>query len=130
MSGTNLRIQNIDRPLRTQLLAVDCASFFCRLRGLTFRKSMPMELGLLLRYEKETRFDTAIHMLGVFFDLSIVWIDSNQEVVDVQLARRWRPFYLPARPAMYVLEIAVQRIADFRVSERVMIESLSIDNEK
>jgi uncharacterized membrane protein (UPF0127 family) len=91
---------------------------------------MPMELGLLLRYEKETRFDTAIHMLGVFFDLSIVWIDSNQEVVDVQLARRWRPFYLPARPAMYVLEIAVQRIADFRVSERVMIESISIDNEK
>jgi len=130
MSETNIRIQNIDRPLRTQLLAVDCASFLCRLRGLTFRKSMPFELGLLLRYDKETRFDTAIHMIGVIFDLAIVWIDSKQEVVDVQLARRWRPFYIPARPAKYVLEIAVQRIADFRVGERVMIESLSIDNEK
>ena len=91
---------------------------------------MPIEHGLLLRYDKETRFDTAIHMIGVIFDLAIVWIDSKQEDVDVQLARRWRPFYIPDRPAKYVLEIAVQRIADFRVGERVMIESLSIDNEK
>lgn len=129
MSGTNLRIQNIDRPLQTQLFAVDCASFLCRLRGFTFRKSVPMELGLLLRHEKESRLDTAIHMLGVFIDLSIIWIDSKHQVADVQLARRWRPFYIPARPAQYVLEISAQRIADFRVGESVVIEDLSIENE-
>ena len=130
MSGTSLKIQNIDRPLQTQLFAVDCAAFLCRLRGLTFRKSVPMELGLLLRHEKESRLDTAIHMLGVFIDLSIIWIDSKHQVADVQLARRWRPFYIPTRPAQYVLEISAQRIADFRVGESVMIEGLSIENEK
>jgi uncharacterized membrane protein (UPF0127 family) len=88
-----------------------------------------MELGLLLRHEKESRLDTAIHMLGVFIDLSIIWIDSKHQVADVQLARRWRPFYIPARPAQYVLEISAQRIADFRVGESVVIEDLSIENE-
>lgn len=129
MSETKLKIHNIDRPLQTQLLAVDCASFLCRLRGLTFRMSLPMELGLLLRHKKESRLDTAIHMLGVFFDLSIIWIDCKHQVADVQLARRWRPFYIPARPAQYVLEISALRITDFRVGERVMIEGLRIDNE-
>ena len=89
-----------------------------------------MELGLLLRHEKESRLDTAIHMLGVFIDLSIIWIDSKHQVVDVQLARRWCPFYIPARPAQYVLEISAPRIADFRAGESVMIEGLSIENEK
>ncbi len=128
-SATNWRIQNIDRPLRTQLLAIDCASFLCRLRGLTFQKALPFETGLLLRHERESRLDTAIHMLGVFHDLSVIWIDSEHQVADVQLARRWRPFYIPARPAQYVLEISAQRIADFQVGERVTIRGISSDNE-
>jgi uncharacterized membrane protein (UPF0127 family) len=129
-SATHLRIQNIDRPLRTQLFAIDCASFLCRLRGLTFQYDLPFELGLLLKHERESRFNTAIHMLGVFYDLSVIWIDSKHQVVDVQLARRWHPFYIPARPAQYVLEISAQRIADFQVGERVTIRGVRSDNEK
>ena len=128
-SATHLRIQNIDRPLQTQLWAIDCASFLCRLRGLTFQKALPFETGLLLRHERESRLDTAIHMLGVFHNLSVIWIDSKHQVADVQLARRWRPIYIPARPAQYVLEISAQRIADFRVGERVTIRGVSSDNE-
>ncbi len=114
-------LQNLSRP-GTGLLSVRyCASFLCRLRGLTFRRQPP-EDGLLLVERRDSRLDTSIHMLFVFFDLAVVWINSAGEVVDVKCARRWRPAYLPVRPARYVLELAVERLSDFKVGDLVRIE--------
>ena len=60
-------------------------------------------------------------------DLAVVWINSNNEVVDVRLARRWRPVYLPQRPARYVLEMQVERLNDFRVGDSVRFEEVGAD---
>lgn len=62
-------------------------------------------------------------MLGVFTDLTIVWINSDGEVVDVKLAKRWRLAYLPERPARYVLELSPDHLGDFIVGDQVNIES-------
>jgi len=63
----------------------------------------------------------------VLVDLAVVWINSNNEVVDVRLARRWRPVYLPQRPARYVLEMQVERLNDFRVGDSVRFEEVGAD---
>ena len=99
-----------------------CATFACRLRGLTFRRELGSWGGLLLDQGRDSRVETAIHMLGVFMDLAVVWISQGRQVVDLRLARAWRPFYVPRRPARYVLEIAPQRLAEFEIGDRLAFE--------
>jgi uncharacterized membrane protein (UPF0127 family) len=62
-------------------------------------------------------------MLFVWIDLAVVWINTAQQVVDVRLARRWRPAYLPARPARYVLEISPEHLEDFCIGDQLHFES-------
>jgi uncharacterized membrane protein (UPF0127 family) len=81
-----------------------CSSFLCRLRGLTFRRTLAGDEGLLLLGRHESRADAAIHMIGVFFPIAVVWLDRNGQVVDAQLARPFRPLYVPSAPAQNVLE--------------------------
>ena len=81
-----------------------CGSFLCRLRGLTFRRHLDSGEGLLLMGRRESRADTAIHMLFVFFSIAAVWLDGSGRVVDARLARPFRPLYIPRAPAQDVLE--------------------------
>lgn len=114
-------IENRTRPLKSPLRAGYCDSFLCQLRGYTFRSHVSLGEGLLLVQRRDSRLDSAIHMLFVFTALAVVWINSDLEVVDVRLARPWRPAYIPARPARYVLEIAPERLDDFQLGDQVRI---------
>ena len=81
-----------------------CASFLCRLRGLTFRRGLGQDEGLWLVGSRESRADTAIHMFFVFFPIAAIWLDGDGRVVDARLARPFRPVYVPQGPARDVLE--------------------------
>nr|HID13688.1 hypothetical protein [Anaerolineae bacterium] len=81
-----------------------CTGFFCRLRGLTFRRALGDDEGLLLVGRREGRADTTIHMFFVFFPIAAVWLDGGGRVVDVRLARPFWPLYVPRAPARDVLE--------------------------
>jgi uncharacterized membrane protein (UPF0127 family) len=81
-----------------------CANFLCRLRGLTFRRRLGKDEGLLLVGGRESRADAAIHMFFVFFPIAAVWLDRNGQVIDARLARPFHPFYVPRAPARDVLE--------------------------
>ena len=118
----HVTIHNLSTPDVEPLSAKICASFLCQLRGLTFRRMLPREEGLLLVQRSDSRLEAAIHMIGVFTDLAVVWINSSKKVVDVRLARRWRPLYVPRRPARYVLEIAPERMQDFTIGDEVDFE--------
>ncbi len=75
--------------------------------------------GLLLVQHRDSRLDSSIHMMFVWTDLAVAWINSAMDVVDVRLARQWRPAYIASRPACYVLEMAPQRLAEFQVGDRL-----------
>ena len=114
-----IQIQNQNRALE-QLLSVGyCESFLCRLRGLTFRSRIAPDEGLLLVQRRESRLDAAIHMLAVFTDLAVIWINADHIVVDAVHAKAWHLAYLPKRPAKYVLEIHPKRITDFKIGDKV-----------
>ena len=85
------------------LKALWCQSFFCRLKGLTFRRSLVDGEGLLLVDSKETISNAGIHMWFVFMSLGVVWINESGRVVDTLEAKPWR-FYFPSRSARFVLE--------------------------
>jgi uncharacterized membrane protein (UPF0127 family) len=117
-------IQNLNHPLSKPILAKYCTSFLCQLRGLTFKRNLPPDWGLLLVQRRDSRVDASIHMLFMLIDLAIVWIDSTGKVVDVKLAHRWGLAYLPELPARYVLELAIEHLEDFKVGDRVQIASV------
>jgi uncharacterized membrane protein (UPF0127 family) len=119
-----IRIENKRLPLTSSLHAIYCDSFLCRLRGLMFRSSLPQEEGLLLVEGHDSRIDTSIHMLFVFMDLAVIWINSNNSVVDVVLARSWRPVYLPRQAAKYILEIHPDRLNEFKIGDQVEFQNV------
>ena len=67
--------------------------------------------------------DASIHMLGVFIDLGIVWINSKGLVVDTCLARRWHLAYFPKNPARFILEIHPDRLNEFNIGDKVRFDN-------
>lgn len=115
-------IHNQTHPTAHPLQAGYCDSFIGRLRGLMFRKAIAPNQGLLMVQPRADRLDAAIHMFFMNFDITVVWADDHLRVVDVQLARRWRPAYLPAQAARYVLETHRDRLKDFQAGDQLILE--------
>ena len=114
-----ISIQNTNRPLDGQIRIKYCDTFLTQLRGFTFRSQLALDDGLLLVGTRDSRVDSSIHMFFVSFDLCVLWINSNMQVVDKVLAKSWRPAYFSKQPAKYVLEIHPDRWNDFQVGDTV-----------
>lgn len=93
-----------------------CASFLCKLRGLSLRRTLPEDTGILLVESTESRWASAIHMFGMRFDLGIVWVSGDGRVVDARHARRWR-IYIPRRAARFTLEASPSVLGRVQVGE-------------
>jgi uncharacterized protein len=112
-------LSNPNNLLPSPIRARWCVSFFSRLRGFMFRRELAHDEGLVLVEGRESRMDTSIHMFFVWTDLAVIWLNAEREVVDTVLARAWRPFYAPAKPAQYTIEIHPQRLNEFTVGDKV-----------
>ena len=106
------------RPIR----ATWGESFFARLRGFTFRAKLAEDEGLVIVEARDSRVDTAIHMFFVWTDLAVAWVNSENEVVTIALAKAWRPFYAAAKPARYVIEFNPARHGDIQPGDRISFE--------
>jgi len=98
-----------------------CRSFLCRLRGLTFRRRLPAEEGLLLVESKASILATAIHMFFVFFPIASIWLDDSFRVVDTKLAQPFHLFYAPRAPARYVLEATPGLLDQIAIGDQLYI---------
>ncbi len=117
--ATWVAVWNETRNERLLAHARRCASFLCRLRGLTFRRALGDGEGLLLVGRRESRADTAIHMFFVFFPIAAIWLDQNGQVVDARLARPFRPLYVPRVLARDVLEGPPTLLKQVRVGDQL-----------
>jgi len=122
MKDHPLLIRNQSNPSVSPIQARWCESFLSKLRGFTFRRALGQDEGLLLVEHRDSRVDTSIHMMFVWTDLAVIWINSKHEVVDTVLARSWRPFYASSRPARYILEIHPDRIGEFKAGDIVDLD--------
>ncbi len=120
-------IHNPSNPDFPLLRARYCKDFLCQLRGLSFRRSLPIDEGLLLVQSRESKLDAAIHMLFMWMDLTVVWLNKEKQVVDIRLARRWRPVYIPDAPAMYVLELPLTWQDKFALGDQIEFDETKSD---
>ena len=100
-----------------------CDRFSSKLRGFTFRRALAPDEGLVLVEERESRLNTAIHMLFVFFDLGVIWVGDDGRVVDKVRARPWRLSYAPQAPARYVIEGDPDLLEQVEIGDRVRFEA-------
>ena len=114
-----ITIENKNRKIQTLPRIKYCDTFLTQLRGFTFRHRLARDEGLLLVGTRDSRLDSSIHMLFVSFDLTIVWINSDMQVVDKVLAKSWRLAYFSKEPARYVLEIHSDRWEDYKIGDTV-----------
>jgi uncharacterized membrane protein (UPF0127 family) len=98
------RIHNTTRNKTLLANAKWCDNFTSKLRGFTFRRHLAEDDGLVLVEGSDSRVSTGIHMFFVFFDLAVIWVNNEGQVVDTVLARAWRLAYVPQAPARYVIE--------------------------
>ncbi len=97
-------------------------SFLTRLRGLTFRRRLGQDEGLLLVGRRESRTDASIHMFFVFFSIGVLWLDGENRVVDKVVARPFRPFYAPRAPAIGVLECQPGALEQVEIGDQLRLE--------
>ena len=88
---------------------------------------MPDDQGLLLVQRSNSIVNSSIHMMFMWMDITVIWINNEFTVVDRVLARRWKLAYLPKSAAMYVLETGVAHINDFAVGDKVYFEKTNIN---
>lgn len=122
-----VEIENRSRSLPAPLYAEYCESFFCKLAGLSWRRSLAPDRALILVQSRETRVDSAIHMIGMFFDLAIVWLDNDLRVFEVRHARKWLSLFMPRKPARYVVECGLSHLAEFAVGDRLAFKTAPPD---
>ena len=114
-----ITIENMNRRIDGGLQVKYCDTFLTQLRGFTFRSDLARDDGLVLVGKRDSRVDSSIHMFFVSFDLAVIWINSDMQVVDKVLARSWKPAYFSKQPAKYVLEVHPDRWDEFQVGDRV-----------
>jgi uncharacterized protein len=113
---------NSNTPIR--LKARYTNSFIGKFKGLMLTTSIPSNEGLLLVENGNSRVNTSIHMFFMFYDIAAIWINSENTIVDVKLAKKWFPFYFPQKPAQYILECHPSCINYFKTGETVVIKDV------
>jgi uncharacterized membrane protein (UPF0127 family) len=110
-------ISNTSNSALREIKVGFCSSFLSRFKGLMFYPGLRDYEGILLVEDSESRMNSAIHMFFMRFDIAVIWINSKFQVVDVQIARKWHPFYIPAAASKYTLETHPDRVSDFRIGD-------------
>ena len=99
MALVNLRTGDIVARQVTQ-----CDTFWKKARGLMFRRRLAADEAYLFVEGRESVALTTIHMFFVFSPIAVLWLNQERMVVDVVLARPFRPHYAPSGPARYFIE--------------------------
>ncbi len=87
-----------------------------------FTKSLSADQGIVLVQSSDSKVNASIHMMFMWIDLAVVWIDSEYTVVDKVLARRWKLAYVPQKAARYVLETGVSHLSEYNIGDKVLFE--------
>ena len=127
MSQPNAQWRTLRKEDGTVLLArlKWCAPFWCKFKGLMFRRNLPEGEGLLFVYSRPSKMDTTIHMFFMRFAIATVWLDANGVVIDKVLAKPWRPAYAPQAPAQYFIEACPSLLDRVMIGDRLEFSEIA-----
>lgn len=92
--------------------------------GLMFTAALPNDQGLLFVTGAESRTNSTIHMFFMRYPIAVIWLDKTGRVVDAQLAKPWRPAYVPKAPAQFYIEANLALLDTVRVGDRLRFDEV------
>jgi uncharacterized membrane protein (UPF0127 family) len=99
-----------------------CDTFWTKLRGLMFRRALDPGEALVFCYKGESTAETSVHMFFCFFSIAVVWLDAERRVVDKVLAKPFRPYYAPKKPAQYFVEGDPRLLEEVQIGDQLAFE--------
>lgn len=112
---------NISNPSsNTTLHAFIADTFYSKLAGLMFRKSIPIDTCLILSERYESIINTSIHMLFMRFDIGVIWLSKDFTVVDKKFAKKWHLAYFSRLPAQHVIELHPTQLENFSIGDKLL----------
>ncbi|MCJ7695980.1 MAG: DUF192 domain-containing protein [Anaerolineaceae bacterium] len=96
-----------------------CETFWSKFIGLMFSKEIKSTCGIVLVESYESKLNTSIHMLFMNYDITVLWLNQQKVIVDKVLAKKWSPFYIPKKPAQYVVELHPSKFSEYSVGEQL-----------
>lgn len=93
-------------------------TYFQKAKGLMFTCKKDFNYCLIFDMGAESKIQSSIHMMFVFFPIFVVFLNENKVVVDTKIARPWG-FYSSKAPARYVLELPVKYIEKIRTGDKL-----------
>lgn len=115
-------IQNKSRNQSQPVNAFFCDKFLCKFKGLMLKKDLALLEGIIFKNHSETIIDASIHMLFMNFDISVIWINKELQVVDKTVAKKWHPIYFPKYKAKFILETHKSRYDDYFIGDQLVFE--------
>ena len=98
-----------------------CDTFWSKFIGLMFSRKLKSDHGIILVENNETRINTAIHMMFMDYDITVLWLDKQMVVIDKVLAKKWVPFYFPKKPAQYVVELHQSKFSEYSIGDQLIL---------
>ena len=98
-----------------------CDTFFSKFKGLMFSRELKPDQGIIIAENNESRVNTAIHMMFMNFDITVLWLNKNMIVIDKVLAKRWALYYASKKPAQYVVELHQSKISEYSIGDKLEI---------
>ena len=98
-----------------------CDTFFSKFKGLMFARELEPDQGIIIAEKNESRVNTAIHMMFMNYDITVLWLDQNMAVIDKVLAKRWAPYYASKEPAQYVVELHRSKFTEYSIGDKLLI---------
>lgn len=110
---------------KTQFLEAWCLeSFSERLKGLMFKKDLPINQAALFINNTENIIDSTIHMLFMNFDISVFWLNRSNVIVDKKIAKKWSLVNSPSVKAHKILEAHVGKFDKLNIGDQLIIENI------
>lgn len=83
------------------------------------KRLLKIDEGLVLVEKVPGIINTSIHMMFVFTDLAVFWLDENQKVIYKTIAKPWDFYHASSSPAQYVFETHEDHFDQWQIGDRI-----------
>lgn len=85
-----------------------------------FSRELKPDHGIIIVEKNESRINTAIHMMFMNYDITVLWLDKKMVIIDKVLAKRWVPYYGSKNPAQYVVELHQSKFSEYSIGDQLL----------
>lgn len=99
-----------------------CNTIFSKFKGLIFTRKLKNKQGIIIPLNQEKISQAAIHMLFVFYNIDVLWLDKDYKIVD--LRRNLKPFTFakPRNKAKYIVELPADSTSNINIGSKLQIK--------